>query len=89
MCIRDSYDYWREPGSAYLVMRYLRGGNLKAALDGAPWEPCLLYTSDAADERSSVDLGGRRIIKKKTRLNSGGRPNRSKSTQKRHQSIKP
>ena len=26
---------------------------------------CLLYTSDAADERSSVDLGGRRIIKKK------------------------
>ena len=28
-------------------------------------KPCLLYTSDAADERSSVDLGGRRIIKKK------------------------
>ena len=27
---------------------------------------CLLYTSDAADERSSVDLGGRPIIKKKT-----------------------
>ena len=32
----------------------------KMELDG-----CLLYTSDAADERSSVDLGGRRIIKKK------------------------
>ena len=37
----------------------------------AMWMPimvffaCLLYTSDAADERSSVDLGGRRIIKKK------------------------
>ena len=30
---------------------------------------CLLYTSDAADERSSVDLGGRRIIKKKKILN--------------------
>ena len=29
---------------------------------------CLLYTSDAADERSSVDLGGRRIIKKKKKL---------------------
>src|SRR5678816_548367 len=28
---------------------------------GSPW-CCLLYTSDAADERSSVDLGGRRII---------------------------
>src|SRR5678815_3469741 len=24
------------------------------------FHPCLLYTSDAADERSSVDLGGRR-----------------------------
>ena len=33
---------------------------------GAPYG-CLLYTSDAADERSSVDLGGRRIIKKKTK----------------------
>ena len=30
--------------------------------------PCLLYTSDAADERSSVDLGGRRIIKKKNKI---------------------
>ena len=30
---------------------------------------CLLYTSDAADERSSVDLGGRRIIKKKQPIN--------------------
>ena len=39
-----------------------------AAVDGNPFfcaDPCLLYTSDAADERSSVDLGGRRIIKKK------------------------
>eukprot|EP00828_Plagiopyla_frontata_P020953 TRINITY_DN27014_c0_g1_i1.p3 TRINITY_DN27014_c0_g1~~TRINITY_DN27014_c0_g1_i1.p3 ORF type:complete len:121 (-),score=27.31 TRINITY_DN27014_c0_g1_i1:23-385(-) len=26
---------------------------------------CLLYTSDAADEEDSVDIGGRRIIKKK------------------------
>ena len=31
--------------------------------------PCLLYTSDAADERSSVDLGGRRIIKKQNKDN--------------------
>ena len=31
-------------------------------------DPCLLYTSDAADERSSVDLGGRRIIKKKKHI---------------------
>ena len=34
------------------------------------YEICLLYTSDAADERSSVDLGGRRIIKKKTKINT-------------------
>ena len=32
---------------------------------------CLLYTSDAADEEDSVDLGGRRIIKKKkTNINT-------------------
>ena len=34
---------------------------------------CLLYTSDAADERSSVDLGGRRIIKKKNNSNNTSR----------------
>ena len=34
---------------------------------------CLLYTSDAADERSSVDLGGRRIIKKKNNMRQRGR----------------
>eukprot|EP00658_Telonema_sp_P-2_P016107 TRINITY_DN16241_c0_g1_i1.p1 TRINITY_DN16241_c0_g1~~TRINITY_DN16241_c0_g1_i1.p1 ORF type:complete len:130 (-),score=50.09 TRINITY_DN16241_c0_g1_i1:96-485(-) len=31
---------------------------------------CLLYTSDAADEEDSVDLGGRRIIKKKKKWSS-------------------
>ena len=40
--------------------------NLPAQVFAAPGLlPCLLYTSDAADERSSVDLGGRRILKKK------------------------
>ena len=34
------------------------------------YQGCLLYTSDAADERSSVDLGGRRIIKKKKHCTS-------------------
>ena len=45
---------------------------------------CLLYTSDAADERSSVDLGGRRIIKKKKRkINSGSDEiNKKSKTQK-------
>ena len=46
----------RRPGNA--VHGLLCGGKLHC------WS-CLLYTSDAADERSSVDLGGRRIIKKK------------------------
>src|SRR5678816_4071444 len=45
-------------------------GDVLVAETNAPPRPadrkgimgCLLYTSDAADERSSVDLGGRRII---------------------------
>ena len=40
---------------------------------------CLLYTSDAADERSSVDLGGRRIIKNKKNTN--------KKKKKTHQNV--
>ena len=39
---------------------------------------CLLYTSDAADERSSVDLGGRRIIKKKKKDKTSGEARVSK-----------
>ena len=31
------YDYWREPDGAYLVMRWLRGGSLRQALDRGPW----------------------------------------------------
>src|SRR5680860_1116823 len=31
----------------------------------SPYNTCLLYTSDAADDLLCVDLGGRRIIKKK------------------------
>ena len=38
----------------------------RAVQVGGGYNSCLLYTSDAADERSSVDLGGRRIIKKQT-----------------------
>ena len=32
------------------------------------YESCLLYTSDAADDLLCVDLGGRRIIKKKKNI---------------------
>ena len=48
-----------------------RSGNSPLLMKtSAPADSCLLYTSDAADERSSVDLGGRRIIKKTTTTNS-------------------
>ena len=45
--------------------RYASIDELTLIAAGALLATCLLYTSDAADERSSVDLGGRRIIKKK------------------------
>ena len=48
----------------------------------APWG-CLLYTSDAADERSSVDLGGRRIIKKQKKRKKK-RERREKKTNTTH-----
>ena len=41
--------------------------DLLGVADSVLSKHCLLYTSDAADERSSVDLGGRRIIKKKNK----------------------
>jgi len=33
------YDFWREPGGAYLVMRWLKGGNLSADLERGAWNP--------------------------------------------------
>eukprot|EP00831_Metopus_contortus_P082504 TRINITY_DN8938_c0_g1_i2.p3 TRINITY_DN8938_c0_g1~~TRINITY_DN8938_c0_g1_i2.p3 ORF type:complete len:184 (+),score=79.14 TRINITY_DN8938_c0_g1_i2:153-704(+) len=41
------------------------------AKEEAEAKACLLYTSDAADDTPCVDLGGRRIIKKKKQLTSG------------------
>ena len=65
-----------KPEDAPAIVSSLKGGACKVQR-GDPKHPffakqvkivrangCLLYTSDAADERSSVDLGGRRIIKK-------------------------
>ena len=66
MCIRDS-DFNNQLtgviGHLDLLERSLAPGDERA--EHARIARCLLYTSDAADERSSVDLGGRRIIKKK------------------------
>src|SRR5678816_2665299 len=46
----------------YLDYTRARVAVIHESLRAAFFEACLLYTSDAADERSSVDLGGRRII---------------------------
>ena len=65
MCIRDS--------GAHLVLRddavvqpirHVLAADAQGGTVFHQADVCLLYTSDAADERSSVDLGGRRIIKK-------------------------
>jgi len=36
--IAPLYDYWRDPEGAFLVMRYLRGGNLGEALKRGPFD---------------------------------------------------
>ena len=53
------------PSPSLLTRDPLRDFRHSEWLVQAQSRACLLYTSDAADERSSVDLGGRRIIKKK------------------------
>ena len=66
MCIRD-----RDSSRLLCVLlpHERREGGVK--LSGEQVQPdlntllCLLYTSDAADDLLCVDLGGRRIIKKK------------------------
>ena len=71
MCIRDREKIGSELSA---VMEGKDERVLKLLLDQAVTVSelsCLLYTSDAADERSSVDLGGRRIIKKKKRKHIG------------------
>ena len=84
MCIRDSFDK---------VSRGIAGegelgkdselGSAGGGIAGELEDHCLLYTSDAADERSSVDLGGRRIIKKKNSKKQGGTQRQSESRSNR------
>ena len=66
MCIRDR-GYTREELLDMNMIELYEDPNKRNLILEAVKEhgDCLLYTSDAADERSSVDLGGRRIIKKK------------------------
>ena len=73
MCIRDSTQLLRDKLSEVLSdSRSLGEAADRLAAEEDVFFSCLLYTSDAADERSSVDLGGRRIIKKKNTTSTGG-----------------
>ena len=65
MCIRDMIT---PKQTASTNVNYISPYNAANPLNSIPatsFNSCLLYTSDAADERSSVDLGGRRIINNK------------------------
>ena len=64
MCIRDRLDAARFLGGR-MALHAASASAAVGTLAAEMGSTCLLYTSDAADERSSVDLGGRRIIQKK------------------------
>src|SRR5664279_2108900 len=64
-CTKTAWETFQEKTGvcrdyAHLAIAFCRCMNIPAR-----YCTCLLYTSDAADEEDSVDLGGRRIIKKK------------------------
>ena len=66
MCIRDS----NKPTSAFNIAVDITGGVPVEDIACATHKirtvwPCLLYTSDAADDLLCVDFGSRRIITKK------------------------
>src|SRR5678815_104968 len=58
------FDLYIRPNHVKAALRALAHAGYKTELTFPHWlaKGCRLYTSDAADERSSVDLGGRRII---------------------------
>ena len=69
MCIRDRLVHLQKKalpeGAAGVIEGEFFFIELPAVQQG---DRCLLYTSDAAAERSSVDFGGRRILKKKKKI---------------------
>ena len=66
MCIRDSKEHrlWYTYFPSSLNLQIDRDDRRPGRRDHHT-RRCLLYTSDAADDLLCVDLGGRRIIKKK------------------------
>ncbi|CZR99706.1 hypothetical protein CDFC105_64555 [Clostridioides difficile] len=79
MCIRDSNNYIHQfngPVYGTALENAVSFNDIEAQANFALIlgnEGCLLYTSDAADDMQCVDLGGRRIIKKKKNSLSGNR----------------
>ena len=66
MCIRDSAERDLHDLSGHREADQRARDRARRGEEGERQrEPCLLYTSDAADDLLCVDLGGRRIIKKK------------------------
>ena len=53
--IAPVYDYWREPGRAYVVSRYLRGGSLRAIEERAS------RSTETGPYASSSDLSGAHV----------------------------
>ena len=68
MCIRDRNwtEIFRSGISTGTVLLIAAIGEILTERSGIQ-NLCLLYTSDAADDLPCVDLGGRRIIKKKNK----------------------
>ena len=93
MCIRDRADW---DGVRVFVpqsqrVRVKRAGAFERVqrIRGARLHPedlaaCLLYTSDAADDLLCVDLGGRRIIKKKNTQTTQHTQSNKDSTTTKH-----
>ena len=89
MCIRDRPLAWNQSPTAHQAGWDQSRQDFEETKTNSARSVCLLYTSDAADERSSVDLGGRRIIKKKKNNRNAKAPEHKtiNSTEKHTQSI--
>ena len=65
MCIRDSLVGGEAEDQHVLHAHVVADLDVGAVERADGQRACLLYTSDAADDLLCVDLGGRRLIKKK------------------------
>ena len=72
--------------SAAYVAEDVRGG--LNAVGAGQYDACLFYTSDAADERPSADLGGRRLIKKKQKEQKKKRQRTGRESQQDQSTLK-